>query len=245
MKRAGWVAVLILLIVAWQAYVRLRGVPGYLLPAPTDVLRTFWDDRSTLLSESWVTGKEMIVGYIAAIELGLAFATAMHFSETLRRAVSPLLVASQSIPVVAIAPVVVIYLGFGLVPKIILIALVCFFPIAVNALDGFRSVDPEYGRMMRTLYAGRKTIFWRVEAPWALPNIFSGCRIAAPYAAIGALFAEYAGGSGGLADSLRGAQLDTALVAAGALALTLLALALTGIVVVLERVFVPWAHEAQ
>ena len=106
MKKAGWIVVLILLVVAWQAYVDLRGIPGYLLPAPTAVLRTFWHDRSTLLSESWVTGKEMVVGYIAAIELGLAFATAMHFSETLRRAVSPLLVASQSIPVVAVAPVV-------------------------------------------------------------------------------------------------------------------------------------------
>ena len=199
------------------------------------MLRTFWDDRSTLVSESWVTGKEMIVGYIAAIELG-SRSPRPCTSRTPAPAVSPLLVASQSIPVVAVAPVVVIYLGFGLLPKIVLIALVCFFPIAVNALDGFRGVDPEYGRMMRTLYAGRRTIFWRVEAPWALPAYSRAAGSRALRGHRRRCSPSTRAARAGWPTRSGGAQLDTALVAAGVLALTLLALALTGIVVLAERV---------
>ena len=143
----------------------------------------------------------------------------------------------------AIAPVLVIYLGFGLAPKVLIVALVCFFPITVNALDGFRSVDPEYRRMMRTLHAGRAAIFRRVEFPSALPGIFSGMRIAASYAAVAALFAEFAGGQQGLAVPMRD-QLDTPLVGAAVVLLAAMALALFAAVVLLERIVAPWTRHA-
>jgi ABC-type nitrate/sulfonate/bicarbonate transport system permease component len=123
-----------------------------------------------------------------------------------------------------------------------IVALVCFLPVTVNALDGFASAPADLRRTMRTLNASPRSIFWRVELPWAAPRIFSGVRIAAAYAAIAALFGEYAGGSGGLADSMHD-QLDTGLVGAGVVLLACLALALFAAVVVLERVTVPWARD--
>lgn len=242
-RRAGWVVVLVVLIAAWQAFVRWRGIPNYLLPAPSDVARALVDERGQLASAALVTLREMLAGYAAAVAFGLAAAVGLHLSDAARRAVYPLLVASQSVPVVAIAPVLVIYLGFGLAPKVLIVALVCFFPITVNALDGFRSVDPEYRRMMRTLHAGRAAIFRRVEFPSALPGIFSGMRIAASYAAVAALFAEFAGGQQGLAIPMRD-QLDTPLVGAAVVLLAAMALALFSAVVLLERIVAPWTRHA-
>ncbi len=241
---AGWLAVLALLVAAWQAYVRIRGVPQYVLPAPTDVARTLWDQRGPLARAAGVTAREMLAGFAAALAFGVAAAVALHASDTLRRAVYPLLVASQSVPVVAIAPILVIYLGFGLAPKLIIIALVCFFPITVGALDGFRSVDPEHVRVMRTLRASRAGIFRRVELPWALPSIFTGMRVAASYAAVAALFAEYAGADSGLGNAMREGtgQYDAPLVGAAVVVLAALALALFGAVTLIERVALPWAR---
>jgi putative hydroxymethylpyrimidine transport system permease protein len=241
---AGWIAVLALLVAAWQAYVRLRGVPQYVLPAPSDVARTLWDERRALASAAGVTAREMLAGFAVALAFGLSAAVALHSSGTLRRAVYPLLVASQSVPVVAIAPILVIYLGFGLAPKLLIIALVCFFPITVGALDGFRSVDPEHVRVMRTLRASRAGIFRRVELPWALPSIFTGMRVAASYAAVAALFAEYAGADSGLGNAMREGtgQYDAPLVGAAVVVLAALALALFGAVTLAERLIAPWAR---
>ena len=177
---------------------RWRGIPNYLLPAPSDVARALVDERGQLASAALVTLREMLAGFAAAVAFGLAAAVGLHLSDAARRAVYPLLVASQSVPVVAIAPVLVIYLGFGLAPKVLIVALVCFFPITVDALDGFRSVDPEYRRMMRTLHAGRVGDLPPRRVPvGAARRIFSGMRIAASYAAVAALFAEFAGGQRG------------------------------------------------
>ena len=194
----AWMVVLAALVAAWQAYVRLRGVPQYVLPAPTDVGRTLWDERGPLASAAGVTAREMLAGFALALGFGLAAAVALHASATVRRAVYPLLVGSQSVPVVAIAPILVIYLGFGLAPKLVIVALVCFFPITVAALDGFRSVDPEHVRVMRTLRASRTAIFRRVELPWALPSIFTGMRLGLGFAWVVIVVGEMTGVQTGL-----------------------------------------------
>jgi len=232
----AWMVVLAALVAAWQAYVRLRGVPQYVLPAPTDVGRTLWDERGPLASAAGVTAREMLAGFALALGFGLAAAVALHASATVRRAVYPLLVGSQSVPVVAIAPILVIYLGFGLAPKLVIVALVCFFPITVAALDGFRSVDPEHVRVMRTLRASRTAIFRRVELPWALPSIFTGMRVA-----------EYAGSGSGLGNAMREgtAQYDAPLVGAAVVVLAGLALALFGAVTLVERLTIPWARRVE
>ncbi len=243
-SHAGWLAVLAALVAAWQAYVRLRGVPQYVLPAPSDVARTLWDEKGPLATAAGVTAREMLAGFAVALAFGLVAAVVLHASPTLRRAVYPLLVASQSVPVVAIAPLLVIYLGFGIAPKLVIVGLVCFFPITVGALDGFRSVDPEHVRVMRTLRASRAGIFRRVELPWALPSIFTGMRVASSYAAVAALFAEYAGADSGLGNAMREGtgQYDAPLVGAAVVVLAALALALFGAVTLIERLTVPWAR---
>jgi len=241
-RRLAWIPALVLIIAAWQAWIDLRDVPDYIAPAPTDITRALWDGRSTFASEAAVTAREMLVGFGVAVAAGLGAAIVLHRVRWLRGAVYPLLVASQSIPIVAIAPLLVIGLGFGLAPKVAIVALVCFLPVTVNALDGFASTPGDLRRTMRTLNASPRSIFWRVELPWAAPRIFSGARIAAAYAAIAALFGEYAGGSGGLADSMHD-QLDTGLVGAAVMLLAVLALGLFGAVVLLERLAIPWARE--
>ncbi len=242
---AGPLVLLAVIVGVWQWYVRARGL-GYVLPAPTDIAVALRDNRGSLRSDTLATLGEMLSGFAVALGLGLAAAVALHASELLRRAAYPLLVASQSVPLLALAPLLVIWLGFGLGPKLAVVALLCFFPITVGALDGLRSVDADYLRMMRTLHAGRLATFRRVEVPWALPAAFSGTRIAAAYAAVAAMFAEYAGGaSRGLGVTMQTATStgDAALVGAAVLLLSLLALALFAAVTLLERLLLPWAHE--
>ena len=149
-------------------------------------------------------------------------------------------------PTVLLAPILAILLGYGIESKVIVVAVVCFFPIVVNAVDGLRSTDPELVRMMRTLHGGRLAIFRRVEFPGALPAIFSGARVAATYAAVGAVFGEWAGSSSGLGFVILQAQpaLDTARIFAAVLVLSALALALYALVTLAERVLVPWQPEA-
>ena len=154
----------------------------------------------------------------------------MHLSDLLRRAFYPLLVASQTVPVIAIAPILVVWLGFGIGPKLAIVALVCFFPITVNTLDGLRSVDPEMTRMMRSLDAGRAQTLRRVEIPSALPFLLSGAKIAAVVSVIGAVFGEWSGSDDGLGHLILVAQgqLQTARVFAAVVVLSALALALFG-----------------
>jgi putative hydroxymethylpyrimidine transport system permease protein len=154
-------------------------------------------------------------------------------------------VLSQTVPTVVLAPVLAILLGFGIGPKLIIVAIVCFFPIVVNAVDGLGSADPELVRMMRTLDGDRVAIFRRVEVPGALPAVFSGARIAATYAAVGAVFGEWAGSSSGLGFVMLQAQpeLATARIFAALVILSALALALYGLVSLAERLLVPWHRE--
>jgi putative hydroxymethylpyrimidine transport system permease protein len=191
----------------------------------------------------WVTMNEIVQGFVIAAVAGVGLAIILHIFGPLRRAVYPLLIASQTIPIVVLAPILVIVLGFGLAPKLVIVALICFFPIVVNGLDGLRSVDDEFIRMMRTLDAGRWAIFKRIEFPAALPSIFSGLRVAATFAAIGAVFGELSGASAGLGYVIQQAtpNLQTARIFAAIVILSLIAFALFALVSLLERIFVPWA----
>jgi putative hydroxymethylpyrimidine transport system permease protein len=182
----------------WDVLANLLGIEPFLIPAPSDVAQSLWQDRSLLAENGWVTLREVLLGFACAVVAGLGFAIVLHLSETLRRAFYPLLVASQTVPIIVIAPILVVWFGFGIGPKLGIIALICFFPITVNALDGLRSVDPELLKLMRTLDAGRWQTFRRVEAPVALPYAFSGAKVAVAVAVIGAVFGEWAGSDSGL-----------------------------------------------
>ncbi len=252
MKRArsyvAPVVVILLLLGAWELAARwdlisnALSIQDFLVPAPSDIAQSLWRDRSLLADDSWVTLREVLLGFLCALAAGLAFAVVLHLSETLRRAFYPLLVASQTIPPVAIAPILVVWFGFGLGPKVLLIALVCFFPVTVNTLDGLRSVDPQLITMMRTLGAGRRQILGRVELPSALPFIFSGTKIAIAVAVIGAVFAEWAGASSGLGHQIliASSNLLTARMFAAITLLSVMAILLFALVSVIERRVVTW-----
>ena len=231
-------------IAFWEGFIRLRNVPAYLWPAPSTIARTMRDDGGLLASSTFVTAREVIYGFVIAIVAGLTIGIVIHLSSALRRAIYPILIASQSVPTVVLAPVLVIVMGFGIGPKLVIIALFTFFPIVVNTVDGLGSVDHDYIRMMLTLDASRWSIFRRVEFPAALPLIFSGIRIGATYAAIGAIFGEWAGSDAGLGYEMLQAQgrLETPRVFAAVLIVTLIAITLFGLVSLVERITIPWSR---
>jgi ABC-type nitrate/sulfonate/bicarbonate transport system permease component len=245
-------AVILLLLGIWEVAAQwdwianTLDIQDFLVPAPSDVATSLWRDRSLLADDTWVTLREVLLGFLCALAAGLAFAVVLHLSDTLRRAFYPLLVASQTIPPVAIAPILVVWFGFGLGPKVLLIALVCFFPVTVNTLDGLRSVDPQLITMMRTLGAGRRQILTRVELPSALPFFFSGTKIAIAVAVIGAVFAEWAGASSGLGHQIliASSNLLTARMFAAITLLSVMAILLFGLVAVIERRVVTWDSRA-
>jgi putative hydroxymethylpyrimidine transport system permease protein len=245
--RRCWPPALIILagLGLWELIVRLAHVPGYLVPAPSAIAADLAADWPVLEPALLVTVQEVLLGFVIAAVAGVGLAVALHLSPVARRAVYPLLIGSQTVPIIVLAPILVILLGYGIAPKLVIVALICFFPIVVNGIDGLRSVDAELILMMRTLDASRWAILRRVEFPAALPSIFSGLRIAATFAAIGAVFGEWSGSSQGLGYVMLAAtpNLLTARIFAAIVLLTAVALVLFGVVSLLERIFVPWAPQ--
>lgn len=237
--------VLLALLGAWEAYARMGPVDELILPAPTEVAQALWDDRALLWDNLLVTAQEVVLGIIVALVLGAALAIAIHLSPALRRAVYPLLVGSQAIPVVIVAPLLVVWFGFGIAPKLAIIALVCFFPVVVTTLDALAAVDPEQRKLLRTLDATRAQELRWVELPAALPGALSGAKIAVAVAVIGAVFAEYAGSSEGLGNVILQAvpQLETARAYAAVALLSALAILLFSLLALAERLLVPWARK--
>ncbi len=242
------VAVLVILLGLWELASRwdlianALNIQDFLVPSPSEIATSLWDDRSLLATNAWVTLKEVVLGFGLAVVLGVAFAFLIHLSRVARRALYPLLVASQTVPVIAIAPVLVVWFGFGLGPKLAIIALICFFPITVNTLDGLRSVDPDLIKMMRTLGAGRSQILFRAEAPSALPFTFSGAKVAIAVAVIGAVFGEWTGSDSGLGHLIltAQAQLLTPRLFAAIVVLSAMAIALFWALSFAERRIITW-----
>jgi len=242
------IVIVVVLLGLWQLAASLDvianalNIEPFLVPSPSAIAQSLWADRSLLLDNGWVTLQEVLAGFALSVVAGVAFAVVLHLSPMLRRAFYPLLIASQTVPIVVIAPILVVWLGFGIGPKLVIIALICFFPITVNTLDGLRSVDPDLLKMMRTLDASRMQTFRRVEGPSALPYFFSGAKIAVAVAVIGAVFGEWAGSSSGLGHLIQqaSAQLQTARTFAAVVVLSALAIVLFGLLAVIERRVAWW-----
>lgn len=241
------VALLLALAGIWELYVRSGAIEPLILPRPTDIATAVWEDRGLLADGLAITGQEMIVGLAAAVVLGVVVALALHLSGVLRRALWPLLLGSQTIPIVLLAPVLVNWFGYDLRPKIIVVALVCFFPIALAFADGLRGADPAPAKLLRSFSATRLQILRFAELPAALPRLFTGLRLAVGIAAIAAVLSEAVGSDAskpGLGQlSLRAiAQLETARSWAAIVVLTLFSLALFAALSLLERRLLPWAR---
>jgi ABC-type nitrate/sulfonate/bicarbonate transport system permease component len=241
----GAALVVLSLIAVWELYVDLGGADPLILPAPHAVAQSLFDDRSLLWSNFLVTAQEVVLGILVAAVAALALASAMHFFLTLRRALYPVLIASQTIPIPMLAPVLVLWLGFGILPKLVVIALVSFFSIVVTTLAAFAAVDPDLIKLTKTLDMPRRRVFWRVELPSALPGVFTGTKIAVIVAVIGAVFAEQAGANSGLGYLFEQSipQLLTARAYAAVVVLSLFAIALFALLTLAERLTVPWAYQ--
>ncbi len=186
------------LLILWQLLCMTGLVPAYMLPSPAGVLSAFYSERVLLFQNSLITLQEAFLGLFLGVAAGFLFALLMDSFEPLYRAFSPLLVISQTIPTVAIAPLLVLWFGYEMTPKVILIVLSTFFPVTVGLLEGFRSADKDAVNLLRSMGAGRLKIFRYIKFPSALPQFFSGLRIAAAYAVVGAVISEWLGGFGGL-----------------------------------------------
>ncbi|HXF00894.1 MAG TPA: ABC transporter permease [Solirubrobacterales bacterium] len=241
-------AIIAALLGAWELAARLDVIAEalklepFLVPAPSEIAQALWQDRDLLAENAWVTLQEVLAGFALAVAAGVGFAVVLHLSPTLRRAFYPLLVASQTVPIVVLAPILVVWLGFGIGPKLVIIALICFFPVTVNTLDGLGAVDSDLVKMMRTLDASRWQILRRIEAPTALPYLFSGAKIAIAIAVIGAVFGEWAGSSSGLGHLIQqaSAQLQTDRTFAAVAVLSAIAVTLFAMLAALERRIAWW-----
>jgi NitT/TauT family transport system permease protein/putative hydroxymethylpyrimidine transport system permease protein len=214
----------------------------FLVPSPAEIASALWDSRSLLAESAWVTLREIVLGIGCALLAGIGFAVAMRRWVTIRDATYPLIIGSQTIPIVVIAPILAVWFGYGIGPKLVIIALICFFPITVSTLAGLSSVDPDMTKLMRSLDATRWQIFRRVEAPGALPSTFTGIKIAVVLAPIGAVFGEWAGSSSGLGHLILidNAQLEIARQFATVAILSAIALLLMGLVALVERLVITW-----
>ncbi len=191
-------AAVVLILLFWQGICSFELVDRFLLPSPYEVLRAFVEEFPVLMEHSWITLTEAFLGLAIGILLGFVMAVLMDQFEILRRAFYPLIVLTQTIPTVAIAPLLVLWFGYEMAPKVILVVITTFFPIAVGLLEGFQAVDQDSVHLLRAMGAGRWQIFRYLKFPGALPQFFSGLRISASYAVVGAVISEWLGGFGGL-----------------------------------------------
>lgn len=240
----GWrpILVIILLFGVWEAVSRMTNIPKWLLPAPSDIFTEGVKNYGLYAKDVASTVKLTIVGFAIGTLFGLIVAIILHLLPTVKEAVYPLLILSQNIPIIVLAPLLVIWFGFGLLPKIIVITLVCFFPIAIAALDGFRQTPAELRHYLDMAGANSTQIFWKLELPYALPVIFSGLKISATYSVMGAIISEWLGAESGIGVymTLASSSFQTVRVFVAIFIIMILSLIFFCIIIGLERLFVKW-----
>ncbi len=236
----------ITLLALWELYVRATQVSPLILPAPTAIVQALVNNWGVIYDNTVQTLLETVLGMGAAILLGLLLAILLNLSSWMRRAIYPLLVTSQTIPIITLAPLLLIWIGYDIRPKIIVVTLYCFFPIAVACADGLAAAEPDLLNLLRSMRASRWQTLWLVRLPGAMPAFFSGLRIAATYSVTGAIFGEYVGGEKGLGIYMQRATNSLVIVQvfAAILVTAVLSLLLFGLVSFIERLALPWYHGA-
>jgi len=229
-------------LVVWQLVVIIYKMPPYLLPTPTAIAASFIDELPTLLSNGWVTVYEMLVGYAMAVGIAIPLAIAITSSRRFNEFVMPTILFFQIVPKVAIAPLFLVWFGVGSMPKILVAFLISFFPIVIDTAVGLRSMSAEMGDLARSMGASRLQIFTRFRLPTSLPYLFSGLKVAATLAIAGTVVGEFVGADSGLGYLLlvTNSNLETALMFATIVALTIIGLVFYYIVELLEGLLIPW-----
>ena len=240
----SWLAILffVFFFAFWETSIDLFKIPPYILNKPSEIVVRGWADVDRLIYYMGVTGLETIIGYAVAIVIAVPLGLAIAFSSFLRRTIYPFFVSVEMVPKIAFAPLFISWLGFGLLPKIIIVFLVCFFPIVLNAILAFSSLPEELSRFCRSTGASALKVFLKVRLPAALPQCFVGFKYAALNATVGATIAEFIGSDQGLGFYI---QITTGnmrpdLAFAGIFLLTMLGLCLFGLVTMAERLLIPW-----
>jgi NitT/TauT family transport system permease protein len=230
-------------IVAWELAIRLFNVSAFVLPAPTAVIRSLIESRAQLAAAAQATAIEVLVGFVFAAITGIAVALVIVRFERFGRALYPLIVLFQNVPKVALAPIFILWFGFDLAPKIVLIVVIAFFPVAIDMLAGLQSVEPSFVALMQSVGASQGKILMRVRIPHSLPHLMAGLKVAITFSVIGAIVGEFAGASQGLGYVIQFAstQLDTPLIFAALIVVSVLGLAFYYVVELAERLLVPWA----
>lgn len=234
-------------LLAWQTIASQSGLSDFILPSPIDVLLAAWSTRNLLGNAILTTLLATLIGLLVATIFGIGLAAMIDLSPFMRRALYPILVASQTVQILAIAPLLIIWFGFGLLPKVLIVILICFFPLALNTADGLASADPDLVALLRSMGATRKQIWRIVRLPSALPQFFTGLRIAVTYSVVGATIGEWVGGTAGLGqymlrskNALATDQVFVAIVLTSALSIGLFML-----VYLIERLALPWYYSAR
>jgi ABC-type nitrate/sulfonate/bicarbonate transport system permease component len=240
----GWrpAAVLLLLFIVWELAVLLAEIPAWLLPPPTNIFQEAiagWDGFRLHLQSTVMLS---LLGFAIGTGIGLLTAVLLHLLPFLRESIYPLLILSQNVPIIVLAPLLVVWFGFGILPKLIVITLVCFFPITVAALDGFRQTPRELKHYMLMAGASKGQLFWKLELPYSLPSLFSGLKISATYSVMGAVISEWLGAKAGIGVymTLASSSFRTDRVFVAIFAIMVLSLLFFGAILLAERLLVKW-----
>lgn len=235
------VGMMVGLLAVWEAVARLFSIPSYLLPAPSAIIHSMDSNSAVLLKESVGTTIEILLGFALSVAVGIPLALAIYLWRPFARAVYPLLVSSQAVPKVAVAPLFLVWFGFGLLPKVLIAFLIAFFPVVINTAMGLAALEREKIYLAQSMGLGPIATFFKIQLPNALPSIFAGLKISITFAVVGAVVGEFVGGQGGLGYLLliANGNMDTALLFAGIVALTVLGVALFLAIGVLERLVLP------
>jgi NitT/TauT family transport system permease protein len=244
-----WIGALLMflvLFVLWELVVKLLGIKEYLLPPPSKIWSEFLKRQTVVAGAAWTTTVEIVGGYLLAVVVSIPLAMSIAYSRWVENTVYPVIVFLQIIPKIAIAPLFIIWLGFGLLPKLLIVFLLCFFPIVVSSVAGFKSVDPDVMDFARSTGASASRMFFKIRLPQALPEIFTGLKIGAALSATAAVVAEFVASDRGLGYLLQqyNGQLETPMVFAIIILLSIIGLAVYYFVELVERLVIPW-HVAQ
>jgi NitT/TauT family transport system permease protein len=234
---------IIAVTLVWELAVRFFQIPTFVVPAPSAIVRTLIESRARLANAALSTALEISLGFVLASLTGIVIALTIVRFERFGRALYPLIVLFQNVPKVALAPIFILWFGFDLAPKVALIVVIAFFPVAIDMLAGLQSVEPSFVALMRSVGASRGKILVRVRIPHSLPHLMAGLKVAITFSVIGAIVGEFAGANQGLGYVIEFAstQLDTPLIFAALLVVSVLGLAFYYLVEFAERLLVPWA----
>jgi ABC-type nitrate/sulfonate/bicarbonate transport system permease component len=235
---------MVLILFLWDGISKSGHIDKWILPAPLDIVKALFQSASLILFHASATIRETLMGMVIAIFFGILIASLLEQISILKKTLYPFLIVSQTIPIISVAPLLILWFGFGIKAKIFIVALVCFFPITINLLDGFRTVDAEQIKLLKTMGASSWQLFMKVKMPSSLPFLFAGLKIAATYSVMSAIIGEWLGAARGLGIYMTRASHSymTANVFAAIVMIILMSFAFYLLIEAMERLFIPWHY---